>query len=228
MPSARLVAVADYIPRCEAAADVGADHGFASAYLLEENRCALVYATDISDKALSRARSNLARLGCADRARFVCGDGIAALADLEPKPQAIMISGMGALTIVGILDAGLSTLERLRFPILSLSPNRDPELARGWLAAHGYAVARERVVNAAGRWYPVLRAEHTGAASMTIDPRTLYLGRTAEPPLSVEERQYWQWRLGVLEAQWPGGDKRGCGMFGTLSDRIGWVKDALS
>ncbi|MDR1598927.1 MAG: class I SAM-dependent methyltransferase [Oscillospiraceae bacterium] len=227
MLSARLAAVTDYMPRREAAADVGADHGWASARLLEENRCGLVYVTDISDKALSRAEANLTRMGLTSRACFICCDGINALAAREPKPGAVMIAGMGARTIVNILDSGHDALAALGWPVLSLSPNRDPELLRLWLAGHGYALARERVVRSAGRWYPALCAERVGGAAIAIDPRALYLGLTASPPLTDDARAYWQWRLGALKARLPGGDKYDGGVFGALAQRIGWVEGAL-
>ncbi|MDR1262394.1 MAG: class I SAM-dependent methyltransferase [Oscillospiraceae bacterium] len=225
--SARLAAVTDCVLPCESAADVGADHGYASARLLAEKRCNLVFVTDISYKALSRAKTNLTQMGFADRVRFVLGDGITALQDCEPKPSAVMIAGMGAQTIVGILDGGGATLARLGYPILSLSPNRDPELVRHWLNTHGYTVSRERVVCSAGRWYPVLRADYSGGAVTESDPRPLYLGQTALPPLTDDARKYWTWRLGVLKAQLPGGEKMGCGTFGSLADRIGWVEGAI-
>ncbi|MDR2656336.1 MAG: class I SAM-dependent methyltransferase [Oscillospiraceae bacterium] len=225
--SIRLAAVTDYVPTCESVADVGTDHGYASARLLAEKRCNLVFATDISHKALSRAKTNLTQMGFADRVRFVLGDGIIALEDCEPKPSAIMIAGMGAQSIVDILDDGCAALARLGDPILSLSPNRDPELVRHWLNSHGYAVSRERVVCSAGRWYPVLRADYFGGVVNESDPRLLYLGQTALPPLTDDARRYWTWRLGVLKAQLPGGDKMGCGAFGSLADRIVWVEGVI-
>ncbi|GHU72274.1 hypothetical protein AGMMS49992_07870 [Clostridia bacterium] len=222
--SERLAALVDMVPPCDCAADIGADHGYTSARLLALDRCRRVWVADISDKALARAKANLTRLGFADRARFVCGDGFHALA--EPV-DAALIAGMGARTIVDILDDGVNILERLNHPILVISPNRDPELVRYWLDAHGYSVVVERVVRSDGRWYPIIRAEYSGNALNPSDRRALYLGLTAVQPLSDDARAYWAWRLGVLTEMLPGVGKVAKDQRQALFDQIAWIKEVL-
>ena len=53
---ARLNMLAALTPACSVAADVGADHGFLGAWLIENRRCERVQFLDISAPSLNKAR----------------------------------------------------------------------------------------------------------------------------------------------------------------------------
>ena len=56
---ARLQAVAALFTPCETGADIGADHGKLSCYLLAHNICKKMIVTDISAGSLSKAKQLL-------------------------------------------------------------------------------------------------------------------------------------------------------------------------
>ncbi len=122
---------------------------------------------DISEASLRKARRLIRAEGLAQRAVFGVGDGAAALR--EPA-QAVIIAGMGANTIEGILSRGR---EAFSDATLILQPNVGVERLRAALARLGYAVLDEALARAGGRWYVGLSARR-GAAS--YDERELLAG----------------------------------------------------
>ena len=91
--------------------------------------------------------------------------------------RAAAIAGMGAANIADILRAGAQNLGDAQ---LILQPNLEEDELRGFLQGAGYAILRERVVRAGGRWYVLLLAQRgamrlseaervAGTASMRAD-----------------------------------------------------------
>ena len=79
-------------------------------------------------------------------------------------------------------------------PRLVLVPaTRHSELRR-WLWAHGFALAADRPVQAAGRWYAVMAAEYTGERKEASFTECLF-GRTGEWP---EGAGYAAWQKAKL------------------------------
>jgi tRNA (adenine22-N1)-methyltransferase len=206
----RMRMLIELTPQCGTIADIGADHAYASAHLLSLNRCDTAVVTDISEHAVARAFDNLSRYGLAERARFCRADGLEGL--VEPA-DVILIAGMGARTVVQILESGRS---KLGGATLILAPNRDPELVRASLPGLGYRIDRERVARAAGRFYLAMRAvPATGAefplqeeerAAEKLTAKTIYLGDAHAQDCDTLWASYWAWRMGVLKAM-----ARGCG-----------------
>jgi tRNA (adenine22-N1)-methyltransferase len=80
----RLETVAGLVPPCEAAADIGTDHGYVPALLIQSGRCRKVIASDIAAGPCDAARETVARFhlgglskygrrrGCRDWHRTKC------------------------------------------------------------------------------------------------------------------------------------------------------------
>ncbi|MEG1605938.1 MAG: class I SAM-dependent methyltransferase [Clostridia bacterium] len=149
---ARLNAVYDLTPPCDLAADIGTDHGYLGAHLLETGRCARVRFTDVSAASLQKAEALMREMGLSDRADFCLGDGAEAL---EGPVDAVILAGMGAETICGILSRGRA---KLGTAALVLQPNVDAPLLRAYLEESGYAIADEMLARANGRFYVVISA----------------------------------------------------------------------
>ena len=143
----RLSMLAALTPACPVAADIGADHGFLGAWLLESGKCERVQFLDISEKSLKKASRLIRASGLTDRAVFSVGDGAEALK--EPA-GAVVIAGMGAATIEGILERGQA---QLGDAALVLQPNINVEHLRRELVRLGYAICDEELARAGGRWY---------------------------------------------------------------------------
>lgn len=153
---ARLAAAAAYVRPGSTVADIGCDHGKLSAWLAGSRRCPLVFACDLREGPLQKARETCAPW--ADRVVFRLGSGLKVLAPGEA--QDIVIAGMGAETIMEILDAAPWVFDG-RYNLI-LVPATKHSLLRRWLARRGFALQSETLCTAAGRWYTVMNARYTG------------------------------------------------------------------
>lgn len=101
--SPRLQMVADFVPPCACAADIGTDHGYLPVWLLQNGVVQTAIAADIHVGPLANARKSAAAYDLEERVRFVQADGLQ-----FPDAQAadvITIAGMGGETICAILTA---------------------------------------------------------------------------------------------------------------------------
>ena len=159
---ARLSGVARMVPECGLCADIGADHGLLSEWLLSAGRVARLYICDISAPSLDKARRRLEGGALAERARFEVGDGLERVS--EPL-DACVIAGMGGETMMGILERGLDVI---RGATLALQPNVDADRVRAWLYANGFAVSDEELIYDGRWWYSIIQARpDAGAARPT-------------------------------------------------------------
>lgn len=156
----RLQIVSALVPACEVAADIGADHGFLGAWLLEAERCRRVQLCDVSAPSLDKARRLIDQLDLHDRVTFSVGDGLEALR--EPA-QAIVLAGMGGPTIAGILERGKHLLHGAK---VIMQPNVGLYDLRLRLMQTGFRIVEEEIARAAGRHYVVLSCVE-GEASYT-------------------------------------------------------------
>lgn len=153
---ARLAAAAAFVRPGHAAADIGCDHGKLSAYLAGSGRCPLVFACDLREGPLQKARAACAPW--ADTIQFRLGSGLEVLQPGEADD--IVIAGMGAETIMEILEAAPWVFDG-RYNLV-LIPATKHSILRRWLARRGFALAGETLCTAAGRWYAVMNARYTG------------------------------------------------------------------
>lgn len=153
---ARLAAAAAFVRPGSAAADIGCDHGKLSAYLAGSGRCPRVFACDLRPGPLQKARAACAPW--AGQVEFRLGSGLEVLQPGEAED--IIIAGMGAETITGILDAAPWVRDG-RYNLV-LVPATKHSLLRRDLARRGFALLDETLCAAAGRWYTVMNARYTG------------------------------------------------------------------
>jgi len=207
----RLSMLAALTPACPMAADIGADHGFLGAWLLESGKCGRVQFLDISAPSLKKASRLIRARGLTDRALFSVGDGADALR--EPA-DAVIIAGMGADTIEGILTRGQARLGDAR---LILQPNVNVERLRRRLAALRYEIYDEELARSGGRWYVGIAARRGRA---TYTERELLAG-----PVLLKKQHpllggYVGFRLKVLRKAFEGAARGDALRAGALSDEI--------
>ena len=181
----RLSALMDMIPQEGAVADIGCDHGRLACALLQRGQ-EKVYATDLSAPSLEKARRLAAKLGLEDRMVCCLGDGLTALNG--EKASCLVIAGMSAVTIQGIL-------EKAEDETLVLQPMMDMPSLRRYLTDHGWRIEDEDLVREERRFYPMLRAVR-GEARCTEDELEFgpVLLRKRHPLL----KDYWAWQAEVL------------------------------
>ena len=175
MLDARLSAAAAYVRPGHPAADIGCDHGKLSAWLAGSGRCPRVFACDLRPDPLEKARRRCAPW--ADRVDCRLGSGLEVLAPGEADD--IIIAGMGAETILDILDAAPWVADG-RYNLV-LVPATKHSLLRLGLARRGFALAGETLCQAAGRWYTVINARFDGQAR-TPDAWFCLTGLTEDQP----------------------------------------------
>lgn len=137
--------------------DVGTDHAYLAVELINSEKCEKVIASDIGKGPLEAAEKTVKKFGLEDKIALVLTDG------LDNIPQDgisdIVIAGMGAETIISILDSA----EWIRNNInLVLQPMTKSELLRDWLYANGFQITAERAVEDGRRIYTIICAEFCG------------------------------------------------------------------
>lgn len=187
---ARLKTVLSLVPRCEVAADIGADHGRLSLHLLHRDICREVIVSDISEASLQKARKLLAFHKLSDRARFVAADGFHAL---NVPVGAVVVTGLGGDSIADMLREGWRVGEAR----LILSAQTKTPLLRGALNEQGFAITGEHVLRSAGRYYTVIEAQR---GSQALSEAQRYTGWRLSGTPSASVADYLAWRLHVLDA----------------------------
>lgn len=173
-PGPRKEAIIGLVPEVSVAAEIGADHGQISAGVLAAGRAQKMLVCDVSAASLVKARRLFASLGWETRAEFYVADG---LDGLNEPVGAIIVAGMGAKTMEGILERGR---EKLRGAKLILQPNPGVQHMRTWLSENGWRIEKETLVFDEGRYYVALRAAEGNEA---LSLQQIWLGpRLLEAP----------------------------------------------
>ena len=177
------------MPKVPVAAEIGADHGMISAYLVAHSLCEKIIVSDISAASLEKAKRLFALRGLADRAIFHVSDGLDAI---DQSVGAIVIAGMGADTVQHILEKGL---DHIGDASLILQVNSNVHKLRCWLSEHGFHIEAERLVREDRRSYVIVRAKR---GTVEYSGKQLLLG-----PCFLEERpplrpEYLAWRKACM------------------------------
>lgn len=186
----RLRAVAELVPVGAAVVDVGAGHGLLCLWLLARGRAPWCIATERDRVAGAR----LVDLGKVSGLEVRFGDGLRVLGR-EDRPEVLVISGLGARSMLRILEGAGERLSRLRR--LVLQPQTEAGRLRRWIADRGLTTVDERMTLDRGRFYVTIAAERRPAARPVSHPALSFdelmeagpcLVRSADPLV----REYWQ------------------------------------
>ena len=185
--SKRLSLIAQFVNEGSSVCDVGTDHGYLPAFLYLSGKCKSVCATDINQKPLLSAKSNLERLGASGVNLILC-DGLAGVS--RDNADTIIIAGMGGEVISGIIS-------RARFlqdntVSLVLQPTTAAKELRLFLAQNGFAVEQEKAISENGKIYSVMLVRFSGAQYDIDDVRSAIGILTPVDDDSVEyiQKQY--------------------------------------
>lgn len=190
---ARLACIAAEIPACDLAADIGADHGKLSCWLLVSGRVKRMIVSDISKTSRDKARDLFVEHQVLDRVDFSGDDGLNAI---HGEPQAVIIAGMGGGLIHDILQQDVS----LRGARLVLSAHTELPLVREALQAKKYRIEQETLVQSGGRYYRVLTAV---PGQMLLNDRQRMMGINVKACCGTSLIEYYQWQMKVA-ASWRG------------------------
>jgi tRNA (adenine22-N1)-methyltransferase len=151
----RLAAIASYIQPGSRVADIGTDHAYLPAYLVEHSIITYAVAGDIHAGPLESARELVHTCNFTDKIAVRLGDGLAVV---EPgEVDTVVIAGMGGTTMIQILSAGWNVTKSLRR--LVLQPMVGAGVLRHWLVEHNFHIVDEQLVKDDGRIYEIIVAE---------------------------------------------------------------------
>ena len=198
--SERLSAIADAVPRSKRVFDVGSDHGYISATLLERGTADFVIATDIRKRPAERTRTLLHERGLSSRSCTVCTDGIDGMA-LEPG-DTVIISGMGGYMIMDILRDILAYQEKetISEVFFLLQPQKSLAKFRRFLLECGFEIVDEDLCKDRDKWYVILHVGYKGKRAEKIPELTdLYLGNILRHKKPALWKEYLLHQQAVLE-----------------------------
>ncbi len=152
----RLKTIASLVPEGSRAADIGADHGYLSVFLVEQGICPKVIAGEKNEKPLRKAEELVKSMGLEDRVLIRQGDGLEVIKNWD-KVNTVIIAGMGGQTLINILRKDYNKLKDIE--TLILQPMTDIPLVRKWLIENNYKIAREELAREGKQFYEIIVAE---------------------------------------------------------------------
>lgn len=149
-------------------ADVGCDHGFVSIYLYENKIAPKVYAMDLREGPLQRAREHIEEKGFSDYIETRLSDGLEALAAGEA--ETLICAGMGGRLMAEILSKGHEKAAMMRE--LILQPQSELRYFRGFLRQSGFVIVKEDIIKEDGKFYPIIKAVYGGRKAVSGDGKS--------------------------------------------------------
>ncbi len=172
---ARLSAVASLVRINSRVADIGTDHGYLLAYLIENGICPSGIAADINKGPLENAERTVVDAEIYDRVELILSDGLKNVP--EGSCDDIVLAGMGGNLIADILSSCPWIYDE-RIHIVA-QPMSHGEVLREFYVKNGFEILREKSVADGKRLYCVISAVYTGVRA-EHDPSYIYLGRLTE------------------------------------------------
>lgn len=167
----RLAMVARLVPQGAALVDVGTDHAYLPAALIQQGRIPSAVAADLRQGPLSRAKETVREYGLTGRVAFRLCDGLTGIRPEEAG--AVAIAGMGGETIAHILAAAPWTREN-GTPLI-LQPMSSFADLRLWLQENGYEIVKEELAREGDTIYTAMLVRAGEMPPMT--PGQLEAGR---------------------------------------------------
>ena len=164
--SKRLEAILNHID-CGVLADIGTDHGYTPAAACETGRARYGIACDVSPGPLKKAEAYICERNLSDRIETRLGYGFNPIRPGEADTA--VISGMGGMLILDIIQKGLVTAKSLDRMILG--PQRDLPAARRGLSELGILIEDEDMIADGRRFYNILICGRGTPVPMTPEGR---------------------------------------------------------
>lgn len=140
--SIRLKEISTFIPDNISLVDIGCDHALLDIYLYKNRKNIKIIATDINENALEQAKKNIKKYKLEDYIETRISNGLNNID--KDEIDTIVISGMGAHTIVGILYSNMNKLSNVSNIIVQ--SNNHIEFLRKKITLIGYYIDNEKLV----------------------------------------------------------------------------------
>ena len=167
----RLSAVASLVRDGKTVADIGTDHAYLLAFLLQEGRIKKGIAADLRKGPLENARKTLIDCGFSKNVRLVLSDGLDEIKKGECED--IVIAGMGGILIKEILERTEWVFDESIHIVAQ--PMTHGEVLRRFFLENGFVIEREVAATDGKRNYCVISAYYDGEIRQAEDWYT-YVG----------------------------------------------------
>ena len=152
--SKRLEAISSLIPNDSKVIDVGCDHGLLDIYLYEKKISTKIIATDINENALRNAKENIKKNKLEKIIETRLGNGLDVLKNSDDI-NTVIISGMGAHTIIGILKNNLAKLKNIN--TIVVQSNTKLEFLRKEITKMNYLIEDEILIEDNKKIYTIIK-----------------------------------------------------------------------
>ena len=152
--SKRLEAISSLIKNNSKIIDIGCDHGLLDIYLYQKNISKKIIASDINENALNNAKENIKKYKLDNVIETRLGNGLDSLREKDDI-DTIVISGMGAHTIIGILKNNLNKLKKINTIIIQSNTKLD--LLRKEINKLNYIIDDEILVEDNRKMYTIIK-----------------------------------------------------------------------
>ncbi len=179
----RLAAVADTVNKCDCFLDVGTDHAYLPAYIVETGISNRAIASDINPNPLKNAQKTLEEYGMDGKIELRLSAGFENIKPCEA--QEIAVCGMGGIMIADMINA--TDWLRDGNIHLILQPMTHFEDVRHALFDNGFSIETEKTVCEDRHVYLIVSARYTGEKS-EHEPYEYYVGNLPKSDGETDKR----------------------------------------
>ena len=147
MLSKRLLSLTKYVNKEDKVMDIGCDHALLDIYLIKNNIINNIIVSDIHSGALDQGIKNIKLNHLVDKIDARLGNGLEVLSSNDDI-NTILISGMGASTIIEILNNPYTK----NINKLIIQSNNDHEELRRYITSIGFKIIDEEFIED-GKYY---------------------------------------------------------------------------
>ena len=159
----RLLDIISLIDKNKKVIDIGTDHGLVPLYLAKNGISKEILATDISEKSLDKLRSALD----SDTRKLIqtkVTDGFKGISKKEG--QVAIIAGMGANTIIDIIEESMDFAKNLDYMILA--SNVNTEKLRLFLVEKGFEIMNDFLSFENKKYYDIIKTRFAKASPLSL------------------------------------------------------------
>ena len=151
----RLKAIAELIEEDVVVGDIGSDHGYLMAYLIEKNIIKRGIASDINEGPVKNCEETVRAQGFENQIDVRLGGGL--LPYKSNEIHTAVIAGMGGQLIRDIIiESDVSKT----VDTFILQPMTGQDVLRKWLVNNNFNIVKEVIANEQDRYYEILVVKH--------------------------------------------------------------------
>ncbi len=154
----RLKLLAEKVPKCNVAADIGTDHAYIPIYLIQQGVCKKAIASDVKIGPVKVAEKNISLYKMSNQIETRLGSGLDTIC--EKEADTIIIAGMGGTLLSELLEANAK--KACAATSLILQPMNDLDVVRKWLFEHKFDIYDEELADEGEKVYCVISAKYDG------------------------------------------------------------------